>query len=129
MCNQSFWGEEFKVGTSYVFPLTEVDLTNSDDTLDMTIERRARNPPSYRMFVLPTCSHTALLVNEERLYTNELTYSGGRRLEYYMRLSVLRFMFKAGLFEMRGVIVGVGVLMALLAFLVVRRRSAKVHSV
>ena len=49
------------------------------------------------VFVLVACSHNALLLEDGKLFTSELTSGGARRLEYYMSLPVLKALFAVGL--------------------------------
>jgi hypothetical protein len=97
MCYKSFRSEDLKVGSSYVFPLRQIDFANPDDTFDLMVE--SDNPNAYRdqMYRLPVCSHNALLLTGQKLYTNELTVGGGRRLEPYMGLGSMKLLFATGL--------------------------------
>jgi hypothetical protein len=89
MCYASFRDDDIEVGKSYLFPLEEIDLANPDHTWGLMIG--SDSPvPSYKMFTLPVCSHNALLLDGQGLYTSELTSDGGRRLEYYMPLLLVR---------------------------------------
>jgi hypothetical protein len=75
------------------------------------------------MFGLPTCSHTALLLDGRELFTNELTAGGGRKLEYYMNLSPMTFFFAAGLMNLwEGIIIFALLTGTFLAFVLTRRR-------
>jgi hypothetical protein len=125
MCYQSFSGDDFTVGKTFVFPLTQIDLANPDDTFGMLLGPTEPDATSYKMFSLPTCSHTALLLSEEKLYTNELTPAVGRQLDYYMHASVMNFLFSAGLFSIRGAIASLVVIFLLFmsAVFILRRRA------
>ena len=125
MCYQSFNSKDFKVGMSYVFPLTQVDWTNPGDTFDLGVETGSPYATRYQMYRLPTCSHTALLLSGERLYTNELTAGVGRRLEPYMTLGFLKLLFATGLVGVWRYVGFVAILMAICAaFVFARKRRA-----
>ncbi|WP_116812867.1 hypothetical protein [Steroidobacter cummioxidans] len=130
MCYQSFAAEDLKIGMSYVFPLTEIDLANPDDTFGLMIGSPTPNAPSYKMFVLPSCSHSALLLDGAKLYTNELTSDGGRRLEHYMNLSFLKLLFVTRLFDVwRAIPIIAIVIILCIGFVLVRKRRAQDHRV
>jgi hypothetical protein len=129
MCYQSFSSQDLKVGTSYVFPLAEIDVANPDDTFNVMIEPPGPNTPSHKMFVLPTCSHSALLLDGSKLYTNELTSSGGRRLEYYMSLLFMKVLFATGLFDVLRAIAVIAATILCTGFIVFRRRRARARGV
>jgi hypothetical protein len=82
--------------------------------------------PSHKMFRLPVCAHNALLLDGQGLYTSELTSSGGRRLEYYMPLVLVRALLPIGLLSNWGILVAIAILAsASAAFIVVRKRRRK----
>jgi len=93
MCYQSFPDRTLEIGKSYVFPLTSIDLADSPDTWTHIIGSKVL---SYKMFRLPVCSHNALLLDGQQLFTNELTFNGGRRLQYYMPLSLMKVLLPTG---------------------------------
>jgi hypothetical protein len=130
MCYQSFSGDDFTVGKTFVFPLTQIDLANLEDTFGMLLGPIERDATSYKMFVLPTCSHTALLLSEGGLYTHELTPGGGQQLKYYMHVSLLKLLFSAGMFSIRVAIsILAFVLLLSVGTVLVLRRRAKTHVV
>jgi hypothetical protein len=123
MCYQSFPEDDFEVGKSYVFPLEQVDLANPDQARELMIWSDAP-VPSHKMFRLPVCSHNALLLEGQGLYTSELTSAGGRRLEYYMPLLFVRVLLPFGLLSIWGILIVIAVA-ATAAFVVVRNRRRK----
>jgi hypothetical protein len=130
LCYQSFPSEDLRIGMSYVLPLTEIDLANHDDTFGLMIGPPRPNIPSYRMFILPSCSHSALLFDGARLYTSEFAAGGGRQLEYYMNLSVLRFLFATNLFSAwRAMPAIVAMLVLGAGFVLLRKRRMRNHGV
>jgi hypothetical protein len=67
MCYKSFRSEDLNVGVSYVFPLTQIDFANPDDTFDLIVESANSNAYRDRMYRLPVCSHNALLLTRQKL--------------------------------------------------------------
>jgi hypothetical protein len=123
-CYQSFPEEDLEIGKSYVFPLTRIDLANPDDTVGLMIGSGDRKIPSYKMFRLPVCSHNALLLKGQALYTNELTASGGRRLDYYLPLSLVKVLLPIGLLSAWGVtaLIVVAIIVCVVGIAATRRR-------
>jgi hypothetical protein len=123
MCYKSFRSEDLKVGMSYVFPLTQIDFADPADTFDLMVESDNPNARRDQMYRLPVCSHNALLLTRQKLYTNELTVGGGRRLEPYMSLGLMKILFATGLLSV-GRAVGLIVIgvMICVAFGFVRKR-------
>jgi len=123
MCYQSFPEDDFQIGKSYVFPLERIDLANADQSWELMID--SDSPvASYKLFRLPVCSHNALWVDGQGLYTNELTSGGGRRLEYYMPLPLMKVLLPVGLLSVWGVLAFVGTALVV-AFVLIRRRRRK----
>ena len=113
-----------------MFPLRQIDLSDPDEAWGLMIG--SDTPvPSYKMFRLPVCSHNGLLVDGQGLYTNELVPGGGRRLEYYMPLFLVKVLLPLGLLSTWGMLVAiVTVAAATVVFIVVRKRRRKVkHAV
>jgi hypothetical protein len=120
MCYQSFPDRTLEIGKSYVFPLTTVDLADSPDTWSHIIGLKVL---SYKVFRLPVCSHNALLLDGQQLFTNELTFNGGRRLQYYMPLSLMKVLLPSGfLVVARTLILVLGAAAAGAAIVVIRKR-------
>ena len=127
MCYQSFPEDDFQVGKTYVFPLEQVDLANSDESFGLMIHTNSP-VPSYKMFKLPVCSHNGLLLDSNGLYTSELTGSGGRKLEYYMPLTLVKVLLPVGLLSVWGITVWAAFAVALAVTIVVirmRRRKSR----
>jgi hypothetical protein len=123
MCYKSFRSEDLKTGMSYVFPLTQIDFANPDDTFDLMVDSANSNSYREQMYRLPVCSHNALLLTNQNLFTNELTVGGGRRLEPYMSLGLMKLLFATGLLSVWrvGGFIVVGVMICV-AFVFVRKR-------
>jgi hypothetical protein len=129
MCYQSFPEDDFEIGKTYVFPLEQIDLADPDQAWGLMIGSD-RPVPSHKMFRLPTCAHNGLLLEGQSLYTSELTPEGGRRLEYYMPLFLVRGLLPLGLLSMWGIVAAAVLMMALVALVAIRRRRRKVtHAV
>jgi hypothetical protein len=129
MCYQSFPEDDFEVGKSYVFPLERVDLANPGQARDLMIWSDSAPAPSHKMFRLPVCSHNALLLEGQGLYTSELTSAGGRRLEYYMPLLFVRMLLPLGLLSTWGILIVIAVAAAAAFFVVRNRRRNRPHAV
>lgn len=119
MCYQSFSFEDFKIGEQYIFPLIAVEPSSSYIGQSLGLGEGPHSAKaSDRLFTLPTCSHTALALVGEELYSNELTSDGGRRLEPYMSLPLLKFLFWAGFLSVPGLLVYVSILILSISVLV-----------
>jgi len=107
MCYRSFDLDDFKPGETYVLPLFQ--------------------EPS-GMFLLPSCSHSALKLQDGRLYKSEFVTGGGRRLEDYMSLRLMEFLLPLGVLSTTVQIAASAVLcLVVLTILPLRlRRSQKV---
>jgi hypothetical protein len=123
-CYQSFPENDLRKGNSYVFPLQQIDLSNENEAAGVMIGSEEKIA-SYKMFRLPTCSHNALLLDHLGLYTNELIPGGGRNLEYYMPLSVLKLLFALGLLSVWSIPTAAAVLFALLVVVLIQRRKTR----
>ena len=122
MCFGSFVEDDIEVGKYYVFPLHRVELANPDEAWSM--ESGLNRPvPGHKMFRLPVCSHNGLSLDGQDLYTSELTSGGGRRLEYYMPLFLVRALLPIGLLSTWGILVAFAIMAsATVAFIVIRKR-------
>ncbi|HET9865411.1 MAG TPA: hypothetical protein VFP37_18390 [Steroidobacteraceae bacterium] len=107
MCYRSFSLEDFRVGETFVFPIAHTLRSG--------------------LHVLPGCSHSALKLMDGQLYTNDLVFGGGRRLNRYMSLTVLQLLLPIGVLDTRVQIALAGMLLLLLPMPItqrLRRRSA-----
>ena len=86
-----------------MFPLRQIDLANPDEAFGLMIGSDEK-VPSYKIFRLPLCSHNALLLDGQKLYTSELISGGGRRLEYYMPLPLMKVLLPLGLLSTWGML-------------------------
>jgi hypothetical protein len=128
MCYGSFPEDDFEVGKSYVFPLAQVDLANPDQAWGLMIG--SDSPvPSHKMFRLPVCSHNALLMDGQSVYTSEPTAEGGRRLEYYMPMLLVRVLLPLGLLSVWGILIAIAVLAAIALVVIRMRRRTRTHAV
>ena len=121
-CYQSFPEHDLRIGSAYVFPLQQINLANEDQAAGVMMESDEKIA-SYKMFRLPTCSHNALLLDHRGLYTSELISGGGRRLEYYMPLSLMKSLFSLGLLSVWSIPTTAVVLCALAVVLIRRRKT------
>jgi hypothetical protein len=126
MCYQSFAAEDFKVGERYLFPLIEVDLADPANRFFLSFGQIPGEAVG-RLFTLPTCSHTALALVGEELYSNELTSDGGRRLEYYASLPPVKFLFWAGLFSIPRLMLLISMTLVLAISIVVWKKRRMRH--
>jgi hypothetical protein len=132
MCYQSIPEDDFEVGKAYVFPLEQIDLANTDQTWGLGLMIGSDVPiQNYKMFRLPVCAHNALLLDGRGLYTSELTSNGGRRLEYYMPLPVVKVLLPIGLLSIWSVLVLIAIAVSTAVAIVVirKRRRTVVHGV
>lgn len=131
MCYTSFRPEDLKIGKSYVFPLTQIDFANSGDTFDLMIESEKSKTYREKMYRLPVCSHNALLLTNQKLFTNELIAGGGRRLAPYMSLGLMKILLATGLLSVGGFIgftvIGAAICFAL--WLLRKRRSTAAQKI
>lgn len=100
-CYHSFRTEDLNVGGTYVLPLYPVDDAGLENINEVSLEPNSRTEPIGRWFNLPGCSHSALALVNGDLYKNEFTSGGGRRSEYYMSLSIMKFLLPLGLLDLR----------------------------
>jgi hypothetical protein len=124
MCYQSFPEDDLEIGKSYVFPLKQIDLANPDDALGLMIVSD-KTVPIHKMYRLPVCSHNALLLDGQGLYTNELTPDGGRKIDYYMPLFLVRVLLPFGLLSTWGIIAAIVIAASVTAAFIVRKRRRK----
>jgi hypothetical protein len=116
-CYRSFDEDDFEVGTSYVFPLQRSVSKRPSSAGDT----EAYGKEIYR---LPTCSHNALLMRGERLYTSE---DGARQLQYFMSLGVMKMLLPTGILSVWDELpyVLLTILLLYVAFIVLRRRRKR----
>lgn len=92
LCYQSFPSWDLKPGSTFVFPLHPLDPF----FLGATKQTAATHPDiqkiANQLYDLPRCSHTALALRGNKLYTNELGADGVHRLKYYARLSTFKLL-------------------------------------
>jgi hypothetical protein len=106
MCYRSFDLEDIKPGETFVFPIFETAEPG--------------------LHILPSCSHSAAKLVDGMLYTNDFVRGGGRRLDPYMSLSVVRVLLPLGLLHRWGQYFAAGVLLMLIPIVIthrIRRRS------
>ena len=131
MCYQSIPEDDFEVGKTYVFPLEQIDLANTDQTWGLGLMVGPDVPvQNHKMFRLPVCAHNALLLDSRGLYTSELTAGGGRGFRY-MTLPLLKVLLPVGLLSswVILVLISIAVSMAVAIVVVRRRRRTAVHGV
>lgn len=79
-CYRTFDVEELEIGETFVLPI-------------------GREKHGVRF--LPACSHSGLKLMDGELYTNEFARGGGRRLDHYMSLTMLRILLPLGVLDAR----------------------------
>jgi hypothetical protein len=72
MCYRSFDLDDMKPGETFVFPISHTAKSG--------------------VHILPSCSHSALKLVDGQLFTSEFIPGGGRRLDHYMSLPLMRFL-------------------------------------
>ncbi|HEU4694783.1 MAG TPA: hypothetical protein VFS23_40730, partial [Vicinamibacterales bacterium] len=107
MCFRSFNLEDMKPGETFVFPISGTSKSV--------------------VGFLPSCSHSALKLLDGELYTNEFIAGGGRRLDHYMSLALLRFLLPLGVLSTTvQVLIAAGLTLVIPMLITrrIRRRSA-----
>jgi hypothetical protein len=129
MCSRSFDLEDLEVGQTYVLPMFRFDRTARDAIAERykPIGKGGSTVDLARLFVLPSCAHSALALSEGKLYSNDQT-AGGRRLNFHSSLSSLESKLQPRNTQALGVVgLGVGagaVVLVVLLALWLRSRSS-----
>jgi hypothetical protein len=118
MCYRSFDLEDFKPGKTYVFPLHHYDPTRPDGIPDFYSPPTDSDmkTPIERLYLLPSCSHSALVLSDGKLYTREPTFGDGERFSYYQSLTSLELSMQLGIANVETVMVIAAFILAALAF-------------
>lgn len=126
MCYQSFSREDFAVGKTFVFPLTRIVTSDAPGATKDGVDPSSLTSRTGSVFGLPVCSHTALLVEGDTVFTNELTSDGKRELKPYMSMATFRAAALVGAYDSRKLTVIVVALLAAFIVVVMRRKQPKV---